>query len=346
MPREPVSAGDRTVWLVDGDDLTLVAETTRATVDELVGDADRGLVVEDFRGDEVDLAAVADAAATPPFLADRRVVVVRDIGRFGADELAPLLAYFEAPLPTTAVVLAAGGGRTSTRLVAAVKAHGHVTGTQVKGRAARTWVTERLRSAPVAFDGRAAALIEAHLGEDVSRLSALLEVLASAFGVGAHLNATDIEPYLGEAGSVAPWDLTDAIDGGRTEVALGLLRRLLGAGERHPLVVHAIVARHVGSLLRVDSPEIVTEAQAAAAMGIAKGRSTYPAKKALSSARRYGSARIGEAVGRVADAEIVLKGGRLDWPPDLVLEVLVARLCRLARSPAGARPAASTRGPR
>jgi hypothetical protein len=51
----------RAVFLVDGDDPTLVGEAVRALVDEQVGDADRALVVEDHRGDDVDLAAVADS---------------------------------------------------------------------------------------------------------------------------------------------------------------------------------------------------------------------------------------------------------------------------------------------
>jgi DNA polymerase-3 subunit delta len=336
-------AGGRAVWLIEGDDPVLVAEAAKATVDDLVGDADRSLVVEDFGGDEVDMSAVADAAATPPFLADRRVVMVRDVGRFGTEELAPLLAYLESPLDTTSVVLVAGGGRTAPRLLAAVKAHGHVTGTSVKGKTAKTFVHDRIKAAPVALDARAAAVLEAHLGEDVSRLAALLEVLGTAFEPGARLGPDDIEPYLGDAGTVAPWDLTDAIDSGNTDVALGALRRLLDAGERHPLVVHAILARHVGSLLRVDSPAITTEAAAAAAMGIGSGKSTYPAKKALASARRYGSACIADAVVLVADAEIALKGGRAEWPDDLVLEVLVARLCRLARTRAGAGHGAGAR---
>jgi DNA polymerase-3 subunit delta len=119
---------------------------------------------------------------------------------------------------------------------------------------------------------------------------------------------------------------------------------MLGAGERHPLVVLAIIARHVGSILRVDSAEVTTEAAAAEAMGIAGGRSTYPAKKALAAARRLGPAGVAEAIGLVADAEVDLKGGS-EWPGELVLEVLVARLCRLARA-GGARPAARSAGSR
>ena len=326
----------RAVFLVQGDDPTLVAEAVQGVIDELVGDADRNLVVEDFRGDEVDLAAVADACRTPPFLADRRVVVVRDLGRFATEDVAPLVAYLDDPLPTSALVLAGGEGRIPAKLAAAVKARGHVVGTKVAGRDVQVWVRDRIRRSRVRVDHDAESLIEAHLGEDVGRLSALLDVLTAAYGDGAKLGAAEVEPYLGQAGAVLPWDFTDAIDGGRTEVALTLLRRLLEAGQRHPLVVLAILSRHVQSMLRVEGPEIRTEAAAAQAMGIAKGRSTYPAKKALESVLRVGPTGVVEAVGLVADAELALKGAQ-DWPAELVLEVLVARLCRLSRTGPGFR---------
>lgn len=334
------------VWLVDGDDPTLVAEGVRGLVEELVGDDDRTLAVEDFEGEEVDLGVVADACQTPPFLAARRVVVVRDAGRFSTEEVTPLLSYLETPLPTTALVLAAGGGRLAPKLLAAVKAHGHVRSTAV-GRDTRSWVHARIRQSPVSLDGEAEALLEAHLGADVSRLPAILTVLAAAHGDGARLGAGDVAPYLGEAGSGAPWDLTDAIDDGDNDRALAQLHRLLTAGERHPLVVLATLHRHVAGLLRLDGPEVVTEAQAAEALGIPSGRSTFPAKKALRASRRWGSASIAEGIALVARAELDLKGAR-DLPDEVVLEVLVARLCRLARTGgagrqprprAGARPA-------
>ncbi|MBO0693796.1 MAG: DNA polymerase III subunit delta [Acidimicrobiaceae bacterium] len=319
------------VWLVEGDDPTLVSEAVKGVVDEHLAGEDRSLAVEDHSGEEVDLAAVADACRTPPFLVGRRIVIVRDVGRWANEALAPLLDYLEDPLPTTTLVLAAGGGRTAPRLLAAVKAHGHVQGTAVTSREAAGWIRDRIRRSPVRLDAPAEALVEAHLGEDLSRLGAILEVLAAAHPGEQRLSAEDVVPYLGEAGSVAPWDLTDAIDRGETEVALGLLHRMLEAGERHPLVVLATLQRHVTSMARVDSPAISNEADAAVAMGIAKGRSTYPAKKALTAARQLGSAGVGEAVCLVADAELALKG-KLDWPSELVLEVLVARLCRLSRN--------------
>ena len=44
------------------------------------------------------------------------------------------------------------------------------------------------------------------------------------------LEPDDIEPFLGEAGSVPPWELTDAIDEGRVAESVDKLRRMLGGG--------------------------------------------------------------------------------------------------------------------
>jgi DNA polymerase-3 subunit delta len=332
-----MSAGaEPAVWLVDGDDPVLLAEATRDLLGRLLAGEDPALALEDA-GEEADLAAVADACRTPPFLGQRRVVVVRHIGSRPVDELAPILEYLRQPLPTTSLVLVGGGGKPPARLVAAVKANGRLVSTAVSGREVRSWVHQRVTESPVRLEAAAESLLAEHLGEDFPRLGTLLEVLAAAYGEGARVGVAELRPYLGEAGGVAPWDLTDAIDSGETERALSVLHRLLGAGDRHPLVVLATLHRHVASVLKVESPAIRTEQEAATAMGIPPGRSTYPAKKALLAARTLGPAGVADAIGLVADAEVALKGG-IDWPDALVLEVLVSRLCFLARYRTGGRP--------
>jgi DNA polymerase-3 subunit delta len=325
------------VVLVEGSDPSLVADAAARAVDEALGGAERSLALEEH-GDDVDLAAVAEGCATPPFLGDRRVVVLREVGRFGDEELQPILDYLQDPLPTTTLVLVAGGGRTSSKLAAAARKAGGVVSTDVQRGAQRAWLRERIGESGVKLDAEAEAAVAAHLGEDVGRAVPVLAVLEAVYGAGARLGRADVEPYLGEAGSVTPWELTDAIDAGDAGKALVLLHRLLEGGARHPLVVLGILHRHVASLLRVDDPSIRGEADAARALGIPPGRSAYPAKKALAAARRMGSDGVAEAVGLVSDAELDLKGGSA-WPAPAVLEVLVARLCRLARARPPARRA-------
>lgn len=310
-------------WLIRGDDPTLVGDEVRRVVAELSGGDP--MAVEDLSGEDVTPAAIADACQTPPFLAPRRVVVAREVGRFLTEELAPLLAWLADPLPTTSLVLTGGGGQVSAKLVNAVKKVGHVVDAGAgTGRARDQWLAARLRSAPVRLDARAAAALGRHLGEDVGRVGTLLDALAAAYGEGGRVGEAELAPFLGQAGAVAPWDLTDAIDRGDTAAALAQLHRMLDAGERHPLALMATLHRHYAAMLRLDGAGIADEQAAAAVLRTGP----YPAKKALGQARRLGPAGVGRAVELLADADLALRGATA-VPGTVVLEVLVARLSRL-----------------
>jgi DNA polymerase-3 subunit delta len=320
-------------WYVKGDDDALVRQRVSELVAELTSDP---FAVEDFSGDDYELNAVLDACATPPFLGDRRVVVVRGVGRFRAEELVPLMGWLEQPLPTTSLVLVAGGGTVSQKLVNAVKKVGTVVDASAgTGKARTSWFVAKLKDGPVRLDAAAGNLLVEHLGEDAGRLTGLLDALAAAYGEGASVGVDELEPFLGQAGSVAPWDLTDAIDRGDTEEALSHLHRMLAAGERHPLVVMATLHRHYGAMLRVDGAQVSGESEAAALLGMAP----FPAKKVLTQSRKLGWAGISRAVTLLADADLALRGAA-GWPEGLVMDVLVARLSRLGGGRETRRPQA------
>ena len=316
------------VHLVTGDDESLLSSGVLELVHHLVGDEDRSLMVDEFDGPDYDLGTVADAALTPAFLTERRVVVARGIGRFGAEDVAPLVAYLADPLPTTDLVLAGGGGRLAKALTDALKQAGVntiETGAPTKARDRADWVAQQVADAGLQLDGAAQAHVVGWMGEDAGRLPSVLDTLVSTFGTARRLTRDDIAPFLGEAGDVPPWDLTDAIDRGDTTLALSLLHRMTGSGERHPLQVLATLHNHYVRMLKLDGAGARDEASAAAAMGIKPG---FPARKALEQYRRLGSNGITRAVALLAQADLDLRGAK-DWPESLVMEVLVARLTKL-----------------
>jgi DNA polymerase-3 subunit delta len=316
------------VYLITGDDESLALGAVGELLHRLVGQGDRALMVDDFDGDEYELRAVVDAAQTPPFLSDRRVVVARSVKRFTADEVAPVVAYLADPLPTTELVLVGGGGRLPKALTDATKLAGAeviATSPPTRARERAEWFDEQVAAAGLRLDHAAMALLASWLGEDAGRVQGILETLASAYGPAHVLKVDDVTPFLGDAGSVPPWDLTDAIDRGDTPAALGLLHRMIRAGERHPLQIMAVLHSHYGKLLALDGADARDEASAAAAMGIKPG---YPAKKAYELFRRMGSAPVLKAIALLAQADLDLRGAK-DWPDELVMEVLVARLSRL-----------------
>lgn len=317
-----------TVHLITGDDESLLMSAISDLVKELVGDGDRSLMVDDFDGEEYELRSVVDAAQTAPFLTDTRVVVARGMGRFVVSDIAPLVAYLSDPLPSTELVLVGGGGRLPKALTDALKqAKAKVieTAPPTRARERAGWFEEQITAAGLRLDAQAVQLLSGWLGEDAGRLQGVIETLLATFGGETLLRSNDIEPFLGEAGGIPPWDLTDAIDQGDTTKSLRSLHRMIGAGDRHPLQVMSILHGHYVKLLALDGSGARDEASAAAAMGIKPG---FPAKKALDQYRKMGAAQVNRAISLLAQADLDLRGAK-EWPDELVMEVLVARLSRL-----------------
>jgi len=326
--------------LVRGDDPSLVAQAVHEVVAELVSDRDAAMVVEEHTeqsGDASDVGVIVDALSTPPFLTDRRVVVVRDAGRISTSEAGRIAAALKDPVPGVVLVVAAGGGTIPAVLAKAVESKGRVVDTKVgTGRARTQWITARLHHAPVKLDSDAASRLGEHIGDDLGRLDGLFESLASAYGESATVTADELEPFLGSAGGVAPWDLTDALDSGDTAAALRALERLMIASGSAPLVVLATLHRHFGSMLRLDGSGATSSSEAAEILGAHE----FVARKALEQSKRLGSEKIARAIMLIADADLDLRG-RTGLPDATALQVLVARLSRLTPGPR--RPAARHR---
>lgn len=332
------------LYLVRGDDPSLISRAVRELVEQLVGDGDRSLVVDEltetsYRSDDghYEISALVQAAQTPPFLTGHRVVVGRDLGRFSnKQDLKPLMAYFEDPLDTTRLVLVWEKGPELQRLnplpkslQAAVAASGKVVDVRVpRGKQAQGWLEDQVRASDISLEREAVQLLSAHLGENRGRAPALLDTLLSAFGPQVTLTAADVEPYLGQPGDVAPWDLTDAIAKGDVTAALANLARMHSSGGRHALQILASLHTHYGRLLRLEGAGLRDEKAAAAALGM-KG-STFPASKALQQARKLGSARVARSIELLARADLDVRGATA-VDDATTLEVLVARLAALHR---------------
>ena len=325
------------IHLLKGADPVLLADAVHDLIERIVGDADRGEVLEEFSGDDYDISAVVLAASTVSMFGDR-VVVARNLGRFGVDDLVPVLEYLADPVPDAMLVLvwekATSPGAPAhpsppKKLIDAVKAaggtvedHGMPGG---KGRA--MWVDDHLDATTVRLAPDARRVLVERLGDDLNRLGGILTVLESTFGTGAGpLSADDLEPFLGDSGGVPPWDLTDSIDKGNVTLAVSNVRRMMHGGGRHPLAVMAPLQTHYERMLQLDGSGIRDEKEAASLLGM-KG-SSYPAKKALTQASALGSAKLARATKLLADADLDLRG-RSD-AGEQVLEVLVARLAAMS----------------
>ena len=331
------AASNAPILLLKGSEPVLLADAASARLADVVGARDHGELVDTFSGDDYAIADAVMAASAVSMFGDR-VIVARNASRFTVAELAPLLTYAADPNPTSVILVVwdkpVGSGVNANpvpkKLTDAVKACGGLViecDVSSNAKVRQVWLDEHLAAATVKFLPPTKALIQSRLGEDVSRLGGLLRLLEATYPAGTKLAPEDVEPFLGDAGSVPPWELTDAIDKGDVTTAVVKLRRMMSAGERHPLQLISTLNTHFQRMLRLDGAAVRSEADAAELLGMKKG-STFPAKKAMEQGRRLGSERIARAIDLLARADVDLRGAT-GVPAETVMEVLVARLARL-----------------
>lgn len=312
------------VYLIKGDDPSLV----RARADELQKElAPEGSLAVDALPEDADITAVVTACATPAFLTERRVIVVQGAGRFRADELETLAIYLQDPMPTSSLLMVAGGGTLSPKLTKMVKAHGHVVDASTPAsREMRQWITNRLKTLGIRVNPAGVELLVQHLGGNLGAFDSTMEAVVAAHGTD-RLGPSELQPYLGSKGAPAPWDLTDAIAASDVTRSLRELALLLEVGERHPVAVLASLGKYIGNLARTQGAGQKSDAEWGQLLGMAP----YPAKKVASHAQQLGAAGVRRAQILCAQAELDVKGMSA-IPSRYVLEVFVARLCRLGRT--------------
>ena len=132
-----------------GSEPSLLRDAVLEIVDRLVGDGDRSLMVEeiDITPDNKDervaqLAALVDAAQTPPFLMPRRIVVGRGVHAASADELSGLSAVVAAPLDDVFLLLTWESGAVPKRLADGLKTGNGLVVDTAPGRNVKAWLTE------------------------------------------------------------------------------------------------------------------------------------------------------------------------------------------------------------
>ena len=327
------------IYLIRGDEPSIVSREIEKLIISLLENEDKSLAVEELLEDDYQtdseiysVESLVSAIQTVPFLTRKRIVIGRDFARFSKKEdLEPLFAYMKDPIETNYLILVWEKGAKLQRanqipksLIEAVNGCGEVIDIRV-GRKVNGWIREQVGESSIMLDEASITLLEKSVGEEIARIPAILATLESVFGSGSDLQSSDIEPYIGQAGNVVPWELTDRITSGNAASALGILTRMQGNGAQHQMQILGFLSNHYFRILQLSGRSGVNSEEAANLLG---DKSAYRAKKTLSEANRLGPEKSKRAIQLLAEADVNLRGGT-GVPAETVMEVLVARLSSL-----------------
>lgn len=165
------------VYLFHGEEDFLKEEAVRQLVDAAVDPATRDFNLEVRRGSELSAETLGSLLGTPPMMAERRVLVLRDPGTLKKDARTALDRYLKSPAPDGVLVLVApAGGKVDKALLDRTTA---LEFAPLSGDRIPKWIAHQASVLGTTITPAAASLLEDAVGNDLPQLAMELEKLAS-----------------------------------------------------------------------------------------------------------------------------------------------------------------------
>ena len=291
-------------YLLTGSDRPKIERALRRLRERFGEDAIERLSARDTTGDD----AVAACNAMGLFAAGGRLVLVDEVERWKAADAKAVTEYLAAPAPETVLALVGEGLRKDAPLAKALAKKGVVLIYEVSKRELPRWVGEQFARHGVKTTAEATRALIELVGDNLQELSTEIEKL-SIWAGHDQIGQDEVELLVTARADVPPFVLTDAW--GRRDVGavLGacesILERSTRSGEAYMLVGRlAAHVRRVQSCQNLDLAG-VRPREAAGELKM----HPFAAEKAFAQSRNFSVEELREAIVRLADLDLALKGG-------------------------------------
>jgi DNA polymerase-3 subunit delta len=242
------------VYYFHGDDDYQKEDALRLLVDAAVDPATRDFNLETRRAATVDGEALEALLGTPPMLAERRAVVLRDPAALKKDARQRLDRYLARPAADTVLVLVAPAGAKADRALQQAAGTGAFEFAPLSEDRVGRWIVHHATNTLGAtITPEAVQLLQSAVGNDLQQLAAELDKLASFAAGGAADGATAGDAGAG-AGRAIDEEAVTAVVGVRRGETLG---DLLDAVARRDARTAAALVPHVLDLPKSSAVTVV-----------------------------------------------------------------------------------------
>jgi DNA polymerase III subunit delta len=325
-----------------------------------VGDAELAdLNITEWEGNQTHAADILGQTSMMPFLASRRLVLVRNFlnhleKRMGASKSNESAAHQEAAqfliglgavnescdllLVETSLdkrrsiwkgfrIKHNDGEREAPGLQALVASKQVIQEelTTPDPRDLPNWIQQRARALKIAIDGRAVQLLASYVGSNLRQLDNELEKLALYAGQRA-ITADDVNLMVSDASEAMIWNLTDALSQRNPRKAMQSLQALR-KGDTHPIYLVNMIARQYRVILKVK--DALGGRKSGNEHDVAKliGEKPYPVKKAMEHVAGYTFQELVDLLDRLVVVDHAMKTGA---DAETEIDLLVAELTQKA----------------
>jgi DNA polymerase-3 subunit delta len=271
-------------------------------------------------GAEADARDIVSHASSFPMMAERRVVVVRELDRVSNKEL--LSGYLEHPSETTCLILQTVKADFRKKPYTVAKRSGMAIefrplyDSQIPG-----WITTHVGSQGRTIEPDAARMLATYVGQSLREIRNEIEKLLLFTGERRQIRLDDVQAVVGASREYNVFELQKAVGGRQVSRAVLIVDRMLESGES-PVMIVVMLTRFFSLLWKVHDMRrrgVPPLAQASEA-----GLAPFQLKEFTEAAVHHDVADIERSFGALVEADEQLKSTSMD--PKVVMEVLMVHL--------------------
>lgn len=317
------------VYLLHGEEGFYIDRLIRL-FENLVPESDRDFNLYTLYGPETTMATVHEVCRRYPMMADRQVVILKELQSVNANELNNLAPYLRNPSPATVLVACFRGEKAKGKdLLDAAKAGGAVIfeSKKLKEGAVAGELTSLLKAKGLNIEPKGLALMCDHVGTDLSRLYNEVEKLAVALPKGSMVTPEVIQQHIGVSKDFNNYELADALLRRNAARAFEIVKRFASDPKHYPFptAIAAVFAKFSDLMICHFTPD-----KSPASLARATGASEWAVKNLIPYLRSYNAYQVIEIIGIIRDTDTRSKGigsrqDPYDLLHDMVFRILTAR---------------------
>ncbi|MEN6424424.1 MAG: DNA polymerase III subunit delta [Phycisphaerales bacterium] len=323
------------IYIIAGKDESLVGARAQELVDELLDPEQRMTALLCVDGDEAVVSDVLDELRTVPFLADKRVVLVKKAEGFVSKHRETLERYFEKPASTGVLVLAVASWDARTRLAKMLPKVGSLVAmeTPPKWKLPEHLVQYAAARHKIKLNRDAAEMLVELIGEELAQLYNELEKLVLFARDEKVIRADHVESLTGHHRIYDAFAVIDATIGGNAGQAITRLRNMF---EQDKSAEYSVVGAFAFHLRRMFQARALLDKRVNPADIAKQLRIWYNKDRFFAQLQRTTLSQIATFLEELAAVDHATKTGQAQAA--VAVEQLVLKLAGAGAATRGARP--------
>ncbi len=279
-----------------------------------------------FYGEDIgnDISPIVEFIGSFPFMAEKKLAVIKNSEKIAPDLLNSLLDYLKKPADFLFIVFTAQKPNFEIELFRYIRECGNaIQFKQPKESETLMWIKKTARQMKIEIDQQACAYLYYLVGNNLYELYSELQKLLSYYGENSHIGVEEVKLIASYSKEHTIFDLIDSISSKRLIESLKILSAYLEReGKDKTLLILSLIIRQLNLLLKTK--QILKMGGDIKKLQHQLQPYSFLAKRLMEQARLWTEKEIEDAFLLLAEADSRIKSGA---SASFVLEDLIISLC-------------------